>query len=85
MSHLSEWLLDGGLATNATNGLPLKLAYNTPLKYYEWVEQPGNEWRMARFGHSMNGTRHWELAENVVHGEYLVIDLVTSRINGVSP
>ncbi|OJT06906.1 Sterigmatocystin 8-O-methyltransferase [Trametes pubescens] len=68
MSHLSEWLLDGGLATNATNGLPLALAYNTPLKYYEWVEQPGNEWRMARFGHSMNGTRHWELAENVVHG-----------------
>ncbi|KAL1941917.1 hypothetical protein VTO73DRAFT_6447 [Trametes versicolor] len=68
MSHFSQWLLDGGLATNATNGLPLALAYNTPLKYYEWLEEPGNEWRLTRFGHAMNGTRYWELKENVVHG-----------------
>ncbi|KAI0630028.1 S-adenosyl-L-methionine-dependent methyltransferase [Trametes polyzona] len=68
MSHFSQWLLDGGLTTNAPNGLPLALAFNTPLKYYEWLEQPGNEWRLARFGHAMNGTRYWEIAENVIHG-----------------
>ncbi|EIW63673.1 O-methyltransferase [Trametes versicolor FP-101664 SS1] len=68
MSYFSQWLLEGGLATNATNGLPLAMAYNTPLKYYEWLEEPGNEWRLTRFGHAMNGTRYWELKENVIHG-----------------
>ncbi|KAI0820082.1 S-adenosyl-L-methionine-dependent methyltransferase [Trametes gibbosa] len=68
MSHFSEWLLDGGLATNAPNGLPLSLAYNTQRKYYEWLEEPGNEWRLTRFGHAMNGTRYWEVAENIIHG-----------------
>lgn len=71
MSYFSQWLLEGGLATNATNGLPLAMAYNTPLKYYEWLEEPGNEWRLTRFGHAMNGTRYWELKENVIHGELL--------------
>ncbi|KAI8978353.1 S-adenosyl-L-methionine-dependent methyltransferase [Trametes punicea] len=68
MSHLTEWLLNGGLTTNATNGLALRLAFDTPLKYYEWLEEPGNEWRLTRFGHAMNGTRYWEVAENIIHG-----------------
>ena len=68
MSRLSEWLENGGLTTNTTNGLPLKLAFDTPLKYYEWLEEPGNEWRLTRFGHAMNGTRYWEVAENIIHG-----------------
>ncbi|KAI0761083.1 S-adenosyl-L-methionine-dependent methyltransferase [Trametes elegans] len=68
MSTLSQWLLEGGLATNATNGLPLGLAFDTPLKYYHWLEEPGNEWRLTRFGHAMNGTRYWEVAENIISG-----------------
>ncbi|OSC96294.1 S-adenosyl-L-methionine-dependent methyltransferase [Trametes coccinea BRFM310] len=68
MSRLTEWLNNGGLTTNATNGLALGLAFNTPLKYYEWLEEPGNEWRLTRFGHAMNGTRYWEVAENIIHG-----------------
>ncbi|KAI0820083.1 S-adenosyl-L-methionine-dependent methyltransferase [Trametes gibbosa] len=68
MSYLSQWLLDGGLATNATNGIPLALVYNTPCKYYEWLEQPGNELRLKRFGNAMNGTRYFEIAENIIHG-----------------
>lgn len=70
MSRLTEWLNNGGLTTNATNGLALGLAFNTPLKYYEWLEEPGNEWRLTRFGHAMNGTRYWEVAENIIHGAY---------------
>ncbi|KAI0827532.1 S-adenosyl-L-methionine-dependent methyltransferase [Trametes gibbosa] len=68
MSHLSEWLLTGGLTTNATNGLALGMAYDTKRKYYEWLEDPGNESRLTRFGHAMNGTRYWETAENIIHG-----------------
>ncbi|KAI0349362.1 S-adenosyl-L-methionine-dependent methyltransferase [Trametes cingulata] len=68
MSYLPQWLLEGGLETNAPNGLPLKYAFNTPLKYYEWLEEPGNEFRLTRFGHAMNGTRYWEVAENIIHG-----------------
>ncbi|KAH9846764.1 S-adenosyl-L-methionine-dependent methyltransferase [Lenzites betulinus] len=68
MAHLSEWLLTGGLTTNATNGLALHKAYDTNRKYYEWLEDPGNEFRLTRFGHAMNGTRYWETAENIIHG-----------------
>ncbi|KAI0630668.1 S-adenosyl-L-methionine-dependent methyltransferase [Trametes polyzona] len=67
-SYLSEWLTDGGLAAEATNGSILKLAYNTPLKHWDWLELPGNEHRLARFGHAMNGTRSWEVTENILHG-----------------
>ncbi|KAI0326180.1 S-adenosyl-L-methionine-dependent methyltransferase [Cubamyces sp. BRFM 1775] len=85
MSRLSEWLVNGGLTTNATNGLPLKLTFGTPLKYYEWLEEPGNEWRLTRFGHAMNGTRYWEVAENIIHGfpwEELPKDSVVVDIGG---
>ncbi|TFK81004.1 S-adenosyl-L-methionine-dependent methyltransferase [Polyporus arcularius HHB13444] len=63
---LSPWLLGGGPATGYAS--PFNLAFDTQLKYYEWLEEPGNESRLRRFGHSMNGTRYWELAENIIHG-----------------
>ncbi|KAI0712846.1 O-methyltransferase [Cerioporus squamosus] len=63
---LSPWLLGGGPATGYAT--PFNLAFKTQLKYYEWLEQPGNESKLLRFGHSMNGTRYWELAENIIHG-----------------
>ncbi|TBU37557.1 O-methyltransferase [Dichomitus squalens] len=65
MSYLSDWLVDDGGANYAS---AFNLAFKTPLKYYDWLEEPGNKGRMRRFGHSMNGTRQWELAENVIHG-----------------
>ena len=46
------------------------MAFDTQKKYYEWLEEPGNEARLARFGHAMNGTRYWELAENIIHGAF---------------
>ena len=63
MTALTQWLLDRGLAANPTSGLLLALAFNT-------LEQPENEWRLARSGHAMNGTRYWEVAENIIqlHG-----------------
>ena len=45
------------------------MAYKTEKKYYEWLEEPGNEHRLHRFGHAMNGTRYWEVEENVVHSK----------------
>ena len=63
---LSSWLLGGGPATGCA--APFNLAFKTQLKYYEWLEQPGNEHRLRRFGHGMNGTRSWELSENIIHG-----------------
>ena len=63
---LTPWLLGGGPATGYA--APFNLAFKTQLKYYEWLEEPGHESRLHRFGHSMNGTRYWELAENIIHG-----------------
>ena len=64
---LSDWLLaDGG----SQNDYPtaFNFAFKTQGKFYEWLETPGNEKRLGRFGHAMNGTRYWEVTENIVHG-----------------
>ena len=61
----------------ATGGKPLpdepqsphNFVFKTNLPFYPWLETPGNEHRLARFGHAMNGTRFWEVEENVVTGE----------------
>ncbi len=63
---LSDWLIEGGPETGYAS--PFNLAFKTHKKYYEWLEEPGNEKRLLRFGHAMNGTRYWELAENIIHG-----------------
>ena len=66
---LSSWLLGGGPATGCA--APFNLAFKSQRKYYEWLEEPGNESRLPRFGHAMNGTRYWEVAENIIHGRFL--------------
>ncbi|TBU37789.1 O-methyltransferase [Dichomitus squalens] len=67
-SVLADWLLTDGCSGEKNYTSPFNLAFKTDLKYYEWLEEPGNEARLTRFGHSMNGTRYWELAENIIHG-----------------
>ena len=66
---LCDWLLTG--CSNSGYRAPFNLAFKTQGKYYEWLEEPGNEYRLMRFGHSMNGTRYWEVAENIIHGACL--------------
>ena len=68
MTRLTDWLLNDGGSKYASS---FNYTFDTPLKYYEWIEQPGNEHRLVRFGHAMHGTGQWELAENIIHGEYL--------------
>lgn len=66
MTNLTDWLLnDGGSKTASA----FNFTFNTPLKYYEWIEQPGNEHRLVRFGHAMHGTKQFEIAENIIHGK----------------
>ncbi|TBU26516.1 O-methyltransferase [Dichomitus squalens] len=67
-SVLADWLLKDGCSGEKNYTSPFNLAFKTDLKFYEWLEEPGNEARLTRFGHSMNGTRYWELAENIIHG-----------------
>ncbi|KAI0682015.1 S-adenosyl-L-methionine-dependent methyltransferase [Earliella scabrosa] len=65
-TSLADWLIEGGTETGYAS--PFNLSFKTHRKYYEWLEEPGNESRLVRFGHAMNGTRYWELAENIIHG-----------------
>ncbi|KAI1787762.1 S-adenosyl-L-methionine-dependent methyltransferase [Ganoderma leucocontextum] len=68
---LADWLLTGGDAPGGSqNGYPtaFNFAFKTQGNFYDWLEGPGNETRLARFGHAMKGTSYWELAENIIHG-----------------
>ncbi|KAI9063980.1 S-adenosyl-L-methionine-dependent methyltransferase [Trametes sanguinea] len=47
---------------------PFNLAYGTQLDYFSWLESPGNEFRLERFGHAMTGTREWETKEGILYG-----------------
>ena len=69
-----DWLLAGGPDSGYRS--PFNFAFKTQRKYYEWLEEPGNKARLARFGHAMNGTRYWELAENIIHGTHMSPSLV---------
>ena len=66
---LVPWLLEtGGNPKDGPPATPFNKAFGTPLPDYPWLEQPGNERRLARFGHAMTGTRQWEVEENVLSG-----------------
>ena len=65
---------ESGLWPSADGGVPhawapFNLAFATPLGYFSWLELPGNEARLKRFGHAMTGTRQWETKDGVLHGE----------------
>ena len=44
------------------------LAFNNQLNYFPWLETPGNQTRLERFGHAMTGTRQWETKEGILQG-----------------
>ncbi|KAI0749627.1 S-adenosyl-L-methionine-dependent methyltransferase [Daedaleopsis nitida] len=47
---------------------PLNLAFNTPRKFFEFLELPHNARRLKRFGYAMNGTRQWEAPNGILQG-----------------
>lgn len=49
---------------------PFNLAFNTTAAYFEWLEQPGNEARLKRFGPAMTGTAAWEVPGAIVSGQF---------------
>lgn len=48
---------------------PFNLAFNTTIPYFEWLEQPGNESRLRRFGPAMTGTAAWEVPGAIIAGQ----------------
>ncbi len=65
MTNLADWLLnDQGTKTAS----PFSKTFETNLEYYTWLEEPGNEHRLVRFGHAMHGTQQFEIAENIITG-----------------
>lgn len=47
---------------------PFNLAFNTRLRYFEWLEKSENLFRLKRFGKAMTGTLGWEVPGSVVSG-----------------
>ncbi|KAA1468515.1 S-adenosyl-L-methionine-dependent methyltransferase, partial [Dentipellis sp. KUC8613] len=43
-------------------------AFNTDLDYFSWYEAPGNESRLIRFGHAMNGSKAFTSNNAIVGG-----------------
>lgn len=68
MTNLTDWLLNDQGKKHPTS---FNQTFNTPLKYYEWIEQPGNEHRVVRFGHAMHGSQQFEITENIITCTYL--------------
>ncbi|KAI0695252.1 hypothetical protein BC835DRAFT_965073 [Cytidiella melzeri] len=47
---------------------PFNLAFNTKVRYFEWLEKSENAFRLKRFGKAMTGTGGWEVPGSVVTG-----------------
>ena len=47
---------------------PFNVAFDTPLRYFEWLEREGNAFRLKRFGKAMTGTSGWEGPGSVING-----------------
>ncbi len=71
MTNLTDWLLNDQGKKHPTS---FNQTFNTPLKYYEWIEQPGNEHRVVRFGHAMHGSQQFEITENIITCTYLPLN-----------
>ncbi|KAI0666395.1 S-adenosyl-L-methionine-dependent methyltransferase [Trametes maxima] len=62
---------------------PFNVAFDTTIPYFEWLERPGNESRLRRFGPAMTGTAAWEVPGAIVtafpwqdlHEGALVVDV----------
>ncbi len=60
---------------------PFNLAFNTETPYFEWLERPGNEARLKRFGPAMTGTNSWEVPGAIVAGRSLLDSLSEDILN----
>ncbi|KAI0700683.1 hypothetical protein C8T65DRAFT_790056 [Cerioporus squamosus] len=47
---------------------PFNVAFGTNTPYFEWLERPGNEARLKRFGPAMTGTAAWEVPGAIIGG-----------------
>ena len=58
----------GTAGTFARYVSPFNVAFSTQLGLFSWFELPGNERRLARFGHAMVGTRQYEIKKEILRG-----------------
>ena len=68
MTGLTDWLLNDNGARDPS---AFNAKFDTKLNYYEWLEQPGNERSLVRFGHAIHGTQQFEITENIITGAHL--------------
>ncbi|PIL29533.1 hypothetical protein GSI_08341 [Ganoderma sinense ZZ0214-1] len=81
ISYLTEWALGSesqSAAAPATAqdsavpvalrhpAAPFNLAFDTQLAFFPWLELPGNEGRLVRFGQGMTGTRQFETKDEIL-------------------
>ena len=59
-------------ANTAAMHAPFNVAFKTNTPYFEWLETPGNEARLKRFGPAMTGTANWEIPGAIVNGAYSI-------------
>lgn len=71
-ASLQETLLDPKTAfSQEPTETALNVAMNTKKNLWEWYEEKGNEQRLVRFGHMMNGMKHAAPHSTIVEGGYL--------------
>ena len=47
---------------------PFNIAFNTSMRYFEWLEKEENAFRLKRFGKAMTGTEKWEVPGSIIGG-----------------
>ena len=52
----------------SASGAAFQKAFNTEKDYFAWLEQPGNEYRLIRYGACIQGTSLWDPPETIVQG-----------------
>lgn len=69
-THLTENLVDPKTShSQEPNQAPLNLAFNTNYSFYEWMNQPGNEFNRVRFDIAMHGTS--QVDDSILRGSHL--------------
>lgn len=48
---------------------PFNVAFNTNMRFFDWLEKKENEFRLKRFGKAMTGTEKWEVPGSIIGGE----------------
>lgn len=56
---------------------PFNVAFNTGMRYFEWLEKGENVFRLKRFGKAMTGTEKWEVPGSIIGGQCLFRFLVS--------